>query len=164
MLFILYCMLHNIFIICLIHVHSILCVICFVRSITVTFTLLATASGLPQANFNVEEMWVINDLWLFVFHGFKTWRKCIKCENQSVYLLLLVSSSVPRLQNRLGFGAARGRHSIMTCPPLAAGISFLTGFSLKSGAWTGRREGKDGVRILAPKQDDWQTRYRREDG
>lgn len=56
------------------------------------------------------------------------------------YLLLLVSSSVPRLQNRLGFGAARGRHSIITCPPLAAGISFLTGFNLKSGAWTGRGE------------------------
>lgn len=57
------------------------------------------------------------------------------------YLLLLVSSSVPRLQNRLGFGAARGRHSIMTCPPLAAGISFLTGFNRKSGAWTGKTGG-----------------------
>lgn len=50
------------------------------------------------------------------------------------YLLLLVSSSVPLLQNRLGLGAARGRHSIMTCPPRAAGISFFTGFNLKSGA------------------------------
>lgn len=50
------------------------------------------------------------------------------------HLLLLVSSSVPLLQNRLGLGAARGRHSIMTCPPRAAGISFFTGFNLKSGA------------------------------
>ncbi|TNN88238.1 hypothetical protein EYF80_001454 [Liparis tanakae] len=54
--------------------------------------------------------------------------------NNRRYLLLLVSNSVPRLQNRLGLGAARGRHSIITCPPLAAGISLLTGFNRKSGA------------------------------
>lgn len=50
------------------------------------------------------------------------------------YLLLLVRSSVPRLQKSVGLGAARGLHSILTWPPRAAGTSFLTGFSLKSGA------------------------------
>lgn len=52
------------------------------------------------------------------------------------YLVLLVSSSVPRLQKRVGLGAARGLHSNLTCPPRAAGTSLRTGFNLKSGAWT----------------------------
>lgn len=62
------------------------------------------------------------------------------------YLVLLVSSSVPRLQKRVGLGAARGLHSIFTCPPRAAGTSFRTGFNLKSGAWTeiGRQDGEEG--------------------
>jgi len=71
--------------------------------------------------------------------------------NNRYYLLLLVSNSVPRLQNRLGLGAARGRHSIITCPPLAAGISLLTGFNRKSGAWTGTAGG----RITAQSRKQW---------
>ena len=67
----------------------------------------------------------------------------MRCVCVYVYLLLLVSSSVPLLQNSVGLGAARGLHSIITWPPLAAGTSFLTGWRLKSGAWTGGRTGDE---------------------
>lgn len=62
------------------------------------------------------------------------------CKIMACYLVLLVRSSVPRLQKSVGLGAARGLHSIFTWPPRAAGTSFLTGFSLKSGAWTGNQD------------------------
>lgn len=74
------------------------------------------------------------------------------------YLLLLVRSSVPRLQKRVGLGAARGLHSIFTWPPRAAGTSFLTGFSLKSGAWTENQnrwtgQNKRGIKGRKEKRD-----------